>query len=379
MSHAPFRVIVAGGGPAAVETILALHELAPKAFEIDLVTTSAELVLRPYEVLAPFREGQGRRYPLARIAEDANARLVRDGIATVDPLARRIVTHAGVERRYDALVVAVGAQRVHPIGGALAFRGSRDANAIKALLMESHSGRHGRFAFIVPGGATWPLPIYELALHTAVWLEERRVHSVPLTVVSPERAPLVVFGREASDEVARLLDAHEIAFVQGHATHLRGDRLLLLGGDELEVDAAITLPRLVGAQIAGLAADRDGFLPVDEFGRIEGMDREFAAGDITAFPIKQGGVATQQADAIAEQLAALAGETVQPQPFGPVLRGILWAGPETRYMLTEFDDHGGTTSSVSSEPLWSPPSKLAGRYLAPYLAHVDTAATALSR
>ena len=160
MPQSPPRVIVAGGGPTAVELLLALQVLAPDRFEVVLLAPEPELVLRPYEVLAPFHEGRGRRYPLARIATDVNARLVRDGIATVDSRSRRIVTHTGVEHPYDALVIAVGAQRVHPIGGALAFRGSSDASVLKALLMESHSGRHRRFAFIVPAGATWPLPIY---------------------------------------------------------------------------------------------------------------------------------------------------------------------------------------------------------------------------
>jgi len=372
MSEQQLRVIVAGGGPAAIETILALHDLAPNTFEVDLLTPGADLVLRPYEVLAPFHEGRGRRYPLAQIAEDANARLVHDRVESVDAEARRIVTHAGAEYPYDALVLAVGAQRVHPIRGALPFRGSTDANVLRALLMQAHSGRHRRMAFIVPGGSTWPMPMYELALHTAAWLEERGIHSVPLTLVSPEPKPLAGFGPAASAEVAGLLDAHGVAFVHGHATQLRGDRLTLVGGDELEFDHAITLPRLMGSQIAGLPADRDGFLPVDKFGRITGIDSVFAAGDATTFPIKQGGLATQQADGIAEQLAARAGMTVEPQPFAPVLRAIMFAGRETRYLLTSFDEDGEPCSTVSTEPLWTPPSKIAGRYLAPYLATTAT-------
>ena len=378
MSQSRPHVVIAGGGPAAIELILALHELAPNRFELDLLTPGPELALRPYEVLAPFHEGHGRRYPLARIAADANARLLRDGIAAVDPLARRILSHTGVEHRYDALVIAVGAQRVHPIGGALPFRGSEDANVLKALLVESRSGRHRRLAFIVPAGATWPLPMYELSLHTAAWLEQRGVHSVPLTLVSPEPAPLAVFGRAASDEVAGLLDDHGVRFVSGHATHVRGERLLLLDGQELEIDAAITLPRMVGSQITGLPTDRDGFLPVDDFGRVTGNEGTFAAGDVTTYPIKQGGLATQQADVIAEQLAAQAGAPCEPHPFHPVLRAVLFAGRETRYLMTEFDGDGEAVSTVSAVPLWNPPSKLAGRYLAPYLAALDDRAPALS-
>ena len=194
---------------------------------------------------------------------------------------------------------------------------------------------------------------------------------MPLTLVSPEPEPLAVFGRAASEEVARLLDAHGVRFVHGHSTHLRGDRLLLLDGSELEIDSAITLPRIMGSQIAGLPTDRDGFLPVDEFGRIPDVEGVFAAGDVTTYPIKQGGLATQQADVIAEQLAVLAGMPIEPHPFTPILRGMLLAGREIRYLLTELGPDGEATSRVSSEPLWTPPSKLAGRHLAPYLAAID--------
>ena len=46
----------------------------------------------------------------------------------------------------------------------------------------------------------------------------------------------------------------------------------------------------------------------------------FAAGDATDQPVKQGGLATQQADAAAELIAAEAGARVTPQPFRRVLR-----------------------------------------------------------
>ena len=56
------------------------------------------------------------------------------------------------------------------------------------------------------------------------------------------------------------------------------------------------------------------------------LEDVFAAGDIANFPIKQGGLAAQQADAAAEAIAAEAGAQVDPQPFKPVLRGILLTG-----------------------------------------------------
>ena len=62
----------------------------------------------------------------------------------------------------------------------------------------------------------------------------------------------------------------------------------------------------------------------------------FAAGDATAFPIKQGGLAAQQADAVAEAIAAAAGVDLDPQPFRPILRGVLLTGGAARYLRADI-------------------------------------------
>ena len=62
----------------------------------------------------------------------------------------------------------------------------------------------------------------------------------------------------------------------------------------------------------------------------------FAAGDITNFPVKQGGIATQQADTVAAVIAASAGSDVDPHPFRPVLRGLLLTGGQPRYFRQEI-------------------------------------------
>src|SRR5204862_2419542 len=117
----------------------------------------------------------------------------------------------------------------------------------------------------------------------------------------------------------------------------------------------------------GLRGQQDrGLIATDRFGSVLGMERIFAAGDVTWFPIKQGGIAAQQADAAATAIAALAGTGTDRQPFRPVLRGALLTGEGPVYMGDgEAGAHG---SAVTRSILWWPPAKLAGRLLAPYLA-----------
>ena len=83
----------------------------------------------------------------------------------------------------------------------------------------------------------------------------------------------------------------------------------------------IALPRLRGRRIAGLPCDDDGFIPIDEHARVAGVPGVYAAGDITAGPIKQGGLAAQQADAAAEAIAAEAGAELTPAPTAPSSAG----------------------------------------------------------
>jgi sulfide:quinone oxidoreductase len=377
MSPSPARVIVAGGGPAAVEALLALRDLAGDRVSLALISPESELVVRGYEVLAPFREGQEHRYPLARIAADAGAELVRDAVACVEAESQAVTLRSGARRQYDALVVAVGCRHIGTLPGAVAFRGGQDASRLRELLIDSQAGRHQSVAFVVPAGRTWPLPLYELALHTSAWLAEREVSGVPLTVISTEREPLVVFGSAVSTAVAELLSSHEITFVSAHALRLepgppaRPARLVLAGGRELAADLAIALPRLGGPHVMGLPQDDDGYVPVDDAGRVLSVERVFAAGDATSAPVKQGGLATQQADAIAELLAAELGAPVHVGARVPVLRAVLFGGRERRWLYAELGERLQETSRASERPLWAESSKLLGRYLAPYLDSLD--------
>jgi CBS domain-containing protein len=103
---------------------------------------------------------------------------------------------------------------------------------------------------------------------------------------------------------------------------------------------------------------------------VHGLADVFAAGDITSFPVKQGGIAAQQADAAAEMIAANAGADLTPHPFRPVLRGLLLTGRQPRYLRHQITGGAGDPSAASSEPLWWPPAKIVGHYLAPFLGAV---------
>jgi hypothetical protein len=84
------------------------------------------------------------------------------------------------------------------------------------------------------------------------------------------------------------------------------------------------MPRAAGYALAGVPNDERGFILCDAHGQIAGTVVGGRRRD--GLPIKQGGLAAQQADAAAEAVAARAGTDVEPQPFRPVLRGVLLTG-----------------------------------------------------
>jgi sulfide:quinone oxidoreductase len=110
-----------------------------------------------------------------------------------------------------------------------------------------------------------------------------------------------------------------------------------------------------------------GFIPTDAHGRVLGVENVYAAGDGTAFPVKQGGLAAQQADAAAAAIAAAAGVEIDPAPFAPVLRGMLLTGAEPHYLRHDLT-RAEAESETADRPLWWPASKIAARTLTPYLA-----------
>ena len=56
----PLRVVIAGGGVAGLEAMLALRELAGDRVDIELLSPSDEFVYRPMLVAEPFGSGCAR-------------------------------------------------------------------------------------------------------------------------------------------------------------------------------------------------------------------------------------------------------------------------------------------------------------------------------
>ncbi len=361
-------MVIVGGGVAGVEALLALSDLAGDLAALTLVAPEPDFLYKPLLVEEPFDLGPAARYELEPLARETGAAFVQRAVKAVRPQDHAVDLDDGSALDYDYLVVCAGGRFVSAVEGAITFPSGREPFDPDALLDRAESSYH-RVVFIVPSGVTWSLPLYEIALMTQRRAVERG-GDVKIAIITPESGPLAIFGPNASAAIGDLLRGRGIEVIPSSSVREVGEEgIRLTPGDRaLGPAEAVALPVMEGPAIEGLPADSGGFIPIDDYSRVKELDGVYAAGDGTTFPIKQGGLATQQADAAAEDIAHRLGAGSAPEPFRPVLRGKVLAGDESVSLRAEVAGGGGE-GEASLDALWWPPQKISARYLAPLLYH----------
>ena len=371
------RVLVAGGGFAAAEAALALRAYASDRVDIEIVSPESHLRFRPASTISVFGEQPVESFSLAALGRDTGAVLFEDRLEAVAPDVRRVRLATGAQREYDALVLAVGARARVAVPGALTFRDQRDSGQLRRLLDELWAGELRRIAVAVPAGPIWSVPAYEIALLLASEVERHGLLT-EIAIVTPESAVLEVFGTKVSGVVAGLLadaDVQVVSDTVPRDVDRRGLRLLDRG--TVAADRVIALPRLVGPRLPGVPPDFSGFIPTRALGRVDGVPDVYAAGDMISFPVKQGGVAAQQADAIAAVIALRAGASPAMPPPTVVLRTQLFGAPRPTFLEAVLDGAGHPLpgrSAVHAESPWWPKGTLFGRHVSAWMAQQALAA-----
>ena len=360
------RVVIAGGGVAALEALLALQADARDLVDITLVADTDTFAYRSLQVGEAFGVGRPRRYSLASLVGNAGAEFIQAPVASVRVGARELLLGDGAAISFDALLLALGARAVPAFDHGVTF----GPGSYEEILRDLEDDFAEDVTVVVPRGATWSLSAYELALMTAAWNP-----AVSVRVVTHETAPLDIFGEEAAAVVAGVLQRANVEVVAGVHADVPQDGVVRAGPRLLSTARVVSLPVPLGLRLPGVPSSAGGFLDCDQHGRLRATPAVWAAGDGTTQPIKQGGLASQQADAAAADIARLAGAPTRPRPFRPVLRGLLRTADGPLYLRRALAvDDGAETAS--DEPLWWPPSKVASRRLAAHLARLDVAVDA---
>jgi sulfide:quinone oxidoreductase len=355
------RVLIAGGGVAALEALLALHADARELVEVTMIADTDTFSYRSLQVGEAFGRSSPRRYPLESLASGVGAGFRRAKVASIRVGAREMVLGDGEAIPYDALFLALGSRNVPAFDHGATFTPATFEEVLDDLRRDFAED----ITIVVPAGVTWSLPAYELALMTAAWNS-----GVDVRIVTHEAAPLEIFGEEAAGVVADVLRRADVELVTRTQADVPQDGVVRVGARLLSTARVVSLPVPIGPRLHGVPCTPDGYLSCDQHGRVRSAPAVWAAGDGTAQPIKQGGLACQQADAAAADIARHAGATTRPRPFRPVLRGLLRTAEGPLYLRRPLAmDDGAPT--VSREPLWWPPSKVASRRLATHLARID--------
>jgi sulfide:quinone oxidoreductase len=388
LDEAARGVLVAGAGVAALETIVALRKLAPAAVAPTLVAPDETFSLRALSVFEPFGHEPAPRYPLAALTAALDVGRRRDAIEAVDRERRVVRLRSGATMAYDVLVLAVGAIAYPVFDHGILFDYARNPEPFDRLLSDIRSGHVDSVIVVVPRACAWTLPAYELAFMLAAFARGEAVPSgaagrarhLDVTVVTAESAPLAAFGPAAADMIHTEFAATGIGLVSDARAQVPSDRYAELPhGRRLMASRIVHLPGTTGPRIAGVPYDPDGFIPVGADLHVGDDPDVFAIGDATVGAHKHGGLAAQQGDAVARAIAHSTDPTATPpQPYRPVLRAVLRTGRGPRYLRAE-PPGGHGECLVSDQCLWWPPSKVASRWLGPWLAARDLAAGHINR
>jgi sulfide:quinone oxidoreductase len=350
------RVLVAGGGLAALEAVLTMRGAASAGdLPITMLAPEASFASRPMATKAAVGHGPVWRMDLGRFARDQHVELVAESLASVDVDEHVATTSAGAEVVYSELLVAVGARRRSWLEGAITFGLAESGGGIAALLGDLASGAASNVAFVVPPNAFWTPLVYELALLIAGYARAASLDAT-VSLVTPESAPLAMFGPRASLAAAQRLRREQIE------VWLRAD------AGAVDADRVVTLPALSGPAIDGLPADPEGFLPTDERGRVTGAVHVYAAGDAVAFPIKQAGLTARQADAAADTILADRDLQSRHRLFPTTLDGLLTPDED---FLDLRDPRWADDGAVRPRSIWWPPPTTSAPCLSPYLETVQ--------
>jgi sulfide:quinone oxidoreductase len=346
------RLLVYGSGVAALEALLVLVDHSDELCEIELVSPSRDFAVRA-PAPEPFGARQGLRLDLGKLASELGIGFRADAITSIDGERGEARTRLGERLAYDALIIASGARLREAVPGAITAWGVADRTVFSRLVSELLSGEVSSVAFCAHSGEPWTLPLYELALLTAARLTAAGVEK-ELFLVTWESTPAQLLGQTAGEALAAVLEEAGIELIAGREPVRFEPGLLRTLGEPVAAERAVALPRHDGCYLANVPLDEEGFIPTDEFGRVDGAEGLYAVGEVTSSPLRHPSIAAEQARAAAEAVAARTGASIDPRPARRVLSGRLLACPLTR-------------RSGTSRGLWWPPEALSAPRLRDHL------------
>ena len=272
---------------------------------------------------------------------------------------------------YDALLVAVGARSEPALRRALTWDAEADAELFGGLLRDLDEGYAKRVAFVVPPGVAWALPAYELAMMTA-WQAWGMGHDdIEVTVYTPEDAPLGLFGTRPTAD-SREGTWRRQGFMQAGVYVTAGSSRTPAGwfccraSDRSMSTASSPCRGRSDRRCPDFRRTLAGSCPPTFTGRVPDVDRVWAAGGRDCLS-RQTGRSRGPAGGCCGRGDRGGGRCGRcAAAFSPGAPGMMLTGRGKAWM--RHAPAGDGEGSAERRALWWPPTKIAGRYLSPYLA-----------
>lgn len=368
------KIIILGGGFAAISAAETLASAVDAGHEITLVSKSPELTFFPGIVPMVFGdlEPGDIRADLRRPLAERNIKFVQGEVRGINTVHRTVTV--GQDRidsslDFDYLVLAMG-PRVAADQVAGLFENAHHLLTIDAAIKFKHAIAAFKSGAIVVGlcpEACLPVPVCESALGLAKKFErEIRKGDVSVTVIVPETLEKAFAGSALFRDIEGEFDRRGIRLIEEFAvTQVEDSEIVSAMGATIGFDLAMLVPPFVSQlslRSSGPVTDVLGFARVNTHMQVAGLDRVFAAGDITALPgPKFGYMAMRQGRVAALNILA---ELRSEAPSEEYTHKIAWAVGE-KYSDPVFFHYGfwdDTLDDFDEDALFGLAKNLRERY-----------------
>ena len=363
MSPKP-RVLVLGGGFAALESAFLMRMRLRGTVDISVVSDREDFVFRPNSIYVPF--GADPDDLLVGLAKPLRRRDIgfdRGEVVAVDPGERSVALADGRSLEYDRLVIATGADTAVEEVPGLAEHAATIWTAPEMLEVRrrfervrdrARSGERSRVLFLVPPNNKCAGPLYEIVLMLETWLRREGVReSVSIGWSTYESTFIQAFGPRLHDLIVeefgeRGIDGHtgeRVSSVEpGHVSYE--------GGAVREFDELIAFPPYVSAvRYDTLPSDERGFIEtVPETRQVAGHPEIYAPGDAGDFPVKQAFLAFLQADTVAEHIGAHLRSEAFDADFDPVSMCVMEMFDKATFAQVPLEVTGDPSAPVRVRP-----------------------------
>lgn len=316
------KVLILGGGIAGVAAAIAFRK---RGFEVEVVSEREYLFIYPIAIWIPVGKEKFKNvaFPLEKLARKHGFTLTLDSVTAIDA-QRDVITlsKAGPRSDFDFVVIALGSGKMthEGIEHTLSICGAPEHSLrLKERIDALVERGHGKIAFGFGGNpkdqsAVRGGPGFELFFNLHHKLTRLGIRDkFEMTFFAPMATPGAKMGQKSLDMMDKMFKAKNFRQRYGKKiVRFEKNGVILEDGSTLESDLTMFIPAGEGHRVirnSDLPLNDAGFVRIDDFCRVIGVNGWYAVGDSAAldgpeWKAKQGHIAEFMADCAANNCGA---------------------------------------------------------------------------